>query len=395
MRAEPKTILRFLFEYFEPLRDLLEAQTADGLIRKEILKAVCESRSVSIQNQLMDYKILRSINDDFEFHSVYKNLIEFIISEFRPLLPETIEKYNSSIYKLFQKIRDDADGDKEILKQRITDLGSEIRTFAELVERNTIGLLKETRNIKANIEKVDYKEKIIRASRWIDEYIVPLNKILDANHSESVTNKLNDVGQYVNIKRLGLEDEQLRLQFEQLYQLVISTNDTLLKQSRILTTELLPLIDRIRTESIILTGWIEFLEKPEKYSTPSILKSAKVFAYSEDIFLNTKEFFEQFSKEETIFLDEAELPEEKWIFNKKYYKNRLKESLPVTDFFSWCGQTLADEYGKTETHKFFELINLIFENDLELTFGENTEAIKLKMDKTTIKFPKISIIKNG
>jgi len=394
MRAEPKTILRFLFEYFEPLRDLLEAQTADGLLRKEVLKKVCDSRNANIQNQLMEYKILRSINDDFEFHSVYKNLIEFIISEFRPLLPETIEKYNSSIYKLFQKIRDD-DGDKAILKQRLTDLGSEIRTFGELVERNTIGLLKETRNIKANIEKIDYKEKIIRASRWIDEYIVPLNKILDANHSESVTNKLRDVGQYVNIKRLELSEESLRLQFEQLYQLIISTNDTLLRQSKILTTELLPLIDRIRTESIILTGWIEFLDKPDKYQTPALLRSAKVFAYSEDIFLNTKEFFEQFSKEETMVLDVAELPIEKWIFNKKYYKSRLKESLPVTDFFSWCGQTLADEYGQTETHKFFELINLLFENDLELSFAENSETVKLKMDKTTIKFPKISINKNA
>jgi len=394
MRAEPKTILRFLLENFEALRDLFEIQLSDGIVKKEILRTICDKYGSNIQVQLVDYKILRPINDDFEFHSAYFNLIEFITSQFKPLLPETIEKYYLSISKLYQRITEGIDGDKEILKLRVAELSTEIRSFFELVERNTIGLLKETRNIKSNIEKIDYREKIIRASRWIDEYIVPLNRILDVNHSESVANKLSNAGQFVNAKRLSFNDEQLRIQFEQLYQLIMSINDGLLRQSRILTTELLPLIDRIRTESLILTGWIEFLNKPEKYDTPVLLKPVKDFAYSGNVYLNTKEFFEQFAKEEIVYLEDEETEREKWVFNKRYYKNKLREDLPVKDFFGWCANTLTEEYKTIEIEKFFDLASLIFEKDLEPQFPENTVLIEVKTDRSLIRVPNIIVKKN-
>ena len=394
MRAEPKTILRFLLENFEALRDLFEIQLSDGIVKKEILKTICEKYGANIQNQLVDYKIVRENNDDFEFHSVYLNLIEFIISQFKPLLPETIEKYFLSISKLYQKILEGVDGDKEILKLRAGELSTEIKTFFELVERNTIGLLKETRRIKANVEKIDYREKIIRASRWIDEYIVPLNRILDVNHSESVANKLSNIGQYVNVKRLSFNDEQLRIQFEQLYQTVITITDDILRQSKILTKELLPLIDRIRTESLILTGWIEFLNKPEEYDTPVLLKSVKDFSYSEHIYLNTKEFFEQFTKDETVYLEDEETEKEKWVFNKNYYKSKLLESLPTNDFFGWCANTLANENNVIEIEKFFELVSLIFEKDLEPRFLGTSKLLEIKTDKSLVKVPKIAVKKN-
>jgi hypothetical protein len=391
MRAEPRTILRFLLENFEALRDLFQIQMEDGIVKKEFLKTVCDKYSCNIQSQLVEYKILRGINDDFEFHSVYQNLIEFIISEFKPLLPETIEKYNSSISKLYQKILEGIEGDKEVLKLRLTELSNEIRAFFELVERNTISLLKETRNIKANVEKIDYREKIIRASRWIDEYIIPLNKILDVNHSESIANRLYNVAQFVNAKRLGFNDEQLRLQFEQLYQLIISISDGLLRQSKILTTELLPLIDRIRTESVILTGWIEFLKKPDRYKTPALLKVSKDLAYTENIYLNTKEFFEDFTKEETVFVDGDESEKEKWVFNKKYFGSKLRQQLPVDDFFGWCADVLEEEYRSIETDKFFELISLLFEKDLHLEFSESPHHLEIKTDRSLIKVPTLTI----
>jgi hypothetical protein len=379
MRAEPKTILRFLLDNFEALRDLHEIQAADGIVKKEILRTICEKYNSNIQHQLLDYL----------------NLIEFIVSEFKPLLPETIEKYNSSISKLYQKIVEGIGDDRAILKLRLSELSNEIKSFFELVERNTISLLKETRNIKANVEKIDYREKIIRASRWIDEYIVPLNRILDVNHSESIANRLYNVAQFVNAKRLSLNDEQLRLQFEQLYHLIITINDGLLRQSKILTTELLPLIDRIRTESLILTGWIEFLDRPEKYDTTALLKPVKDFAYSGNIYLNTKEFFEQFSKEEVVFVEEEEIEKEKWIFNKKYYKNKLKESLPIDNFFGWCAETLAREYKSVEVEKFFQVISLIFEHDLDSRVIEAPSLVEIKTDKTTIRIPKIAINENS
>src|SRR6202007_166344 len=133
----------------------------------------------------------------------------------------------------------------------------------------------ETRELKANVNRVDYKEKIQRASFWIHYYIIPLNTILDVNEKNSVTNRLLEISEYANQLRLNATDEDIRQSFERLYFMLRQTNDDLLRQSKILTYELLPLIERIRTESIILTGWITFLKNPYKQKVPKIFESKK------------------------------------------------------------------------------------------------------------------------
>ena len=245
MKAEPRTILRFLLEYFDIITELYETQSKEGIITFEVLNQITEKHGFDIRIQLLEYKVLSNVNENFEIRTVYYNLIEFILSEFKPMLPETIEKYHGSIAELFRKIRENINGDKVILNHRINELGNEVRSFYEMVEKNTISLLNETRELKANVKKVDYREKIIRASRWIDEYIIPLNKILDINHSSSIANKLYDVSEFSNKYRLNFDDESTRVNFEKLYFQLIQVNDNLLRQSKILTNELLPLIERI------------------------------------------------------------------------------------------------------------------------------------------------------
>jgi len=105
-------------------------------------------------------------------------------------------------------------------------------------------------------------EKKFRSIVRTEYYILPLNKILDVNHSESIANRLFDISEFANQKRLNFGDEALRLEFEKLYTQLIQTNDDLLFQSKTLVNELLPLVERIRTESLIITGWIEFLKNP-------------------------------------------------------------------------------------------------------------------------------------
>ena len=190
MKAEPKTILRFLLEHYDAIAELFETQSNEGIIKFEVLNQIVTKHESDIRSQLIEYKILSPVNDNYEIRTVYYNLIEFILSEFKPMLPETIEKYHTSIAELFRKIRENINGDKVTLSQRLNDLAIEVRSFYEMVERNTQSLLQETRELKANVKKIDYREKIVRASRWIDEYIIPLNKILDINHSTSVANKL-------------------------------------------------------------------------------------------------------------------------------------------------------------------------------------------------------------
>jgi hypothetical protein len=396
LKAEPKTILNFLANYFDSLKDLFDIQAADGVIQRERLAQVLAERNDNIEATLLEYKILRKIGEDFEFRDTYFKLFEFILNEFRPLLPETIQKYEQSIGKLFQKIREGVKGDTLILRSRIDDLYNEIKEFSEAVEKNTIRLLAETRELKSNVDKLDYKEKVRKASFWIDYYIIPLNNILDINHVDSITNKLFDISQYTNVRRLNFNDESIRIQFEKLYTFLVMTNDNLLRQSKLLTNELLPLIERIRTESIILTGWIEFLKQPYKSPVPKIFKPERNYPYSNDMYLNAKEYLEQFITEENILVEDPIANSDKWVFNKELYRSKMLEQLPIDSFFDWCGLTLRSEYKNIETDKFFALTGLLFEDDIMLELDETEKDRKLiKTSQMTLRVPKIKILKYG
>lgn len=395
MKAEPKTILNFLANYFDTLKDIFDVQTKEGIVRKEIIQEIFATQGTDILSQLIDYKIIRKLGDDYEFRDTYYKLFEFILNEFRPLLPETIQKYEQSISILFKKIREGIGKDKLILGQRVTDLYNEIKEFSEAVEKNTIRLLNETRELKSNVEKLDYQDKVRKASFWIDYYITPLNNILDINHQDSITNKLFDISEYVNVRRLNFEEEHLRLQFEKLYTFLVQTNDDLLKQSKLLTNELLPLIERIRTESVILTGWIEFLKAPNKAPLPKVFKVERVYPYSNDMYLNAKEYLEQFAVEETIILEDPQQLTDKWIFNKDLYKGKLLSDLPINSFFEWCGLTLKTDYQYIETDKFFALTTLLFEDGIAIELENNTDRQLIQTNQMTLRVPKLKVTKYG
>ncbi len=391
MKAEPKTILRFLLEHYDVIAELFETQSKEGVIAYEVLNQIVAKHESDVRPQLIEYKILSPVNDNYEIRTVYYNLIEFVLSEFKPMLPETIEKYHTSIAELFRKIRETINGDKVTLSQRLNDLAIEVRSFYEMVERNTQSLLQETRELKANVKKINYREKIVRASRWIDEYIIPLNKILDINHSTSVATKLYEISEYSNKYRLNFDDENARVQFEKLYFQLIQVNDNLLRQSKILTNELLPLIERIRTESIILTGWITYLKNPYKRKSPKLLKRKDISVYSKDTFYNASEIFEQFKNETDVYFEDEENESEKWIFDKDHYTKKLKDNLPVENFFSWCNKTLKEDYKKVEIEKFFALTTLAFDEDIERAYGVKPEFDKIKINDLTLTVPKVTI----
>ena len=395
MRAEPRTILYFIWNYYDILEEVFTEHRSFGIVKRERLEEILAKTDSDLENKLIDYKILKRINEDFEFKPAYYSLFETILHEFKPMLPETIEKYHYSISELYRKIKTEINEDKQLLSSRLNDLSLQISEFYDMVEKNTTSLLKETRELKANVVKIDYREKVHKASYWIENYIIPLNKILDINHSNSISIKLYEIGEFANNKRLAMDEDSLRINFEKLYNQLIQTNDDLLRQSKILTNELLPLIERIKTESIILTGWIEFLKKPEKYPVPEMIKSARNTTYSRSIYLNAREYFEQFEDMDNFYLEEDVTLRDNWIFNREAYRMKLEQKLPIENFFGWAVDTLEGEYEKIETEKFFALMGLLFEEDLLLEVNDEIKTQKIYTDELALKGPMIKISKYG
>jgi hypothetical protein len=391
IKAEPRTILSFLHANFDVVKDLFSYQIADGLITKEVYDMLIQKHGHTMNIRLREYRVIRSLGSDYEMRDVYFKLMEFLMFEFKPLLPETIEKYKGSISELFLKIRKYENQDRDILQERIKNLSHQVREFVDLVERNTFRLLAETRELKSNIDRIEYREKVQKASFWIEYYILPLNRILDVKHSESVTSTVLDVSEYANRRRLDFQDETIRMEFEKLYSQLIQTNTDLLRQSKVLVNELLPLLERIRTESLILTGWIEFLRNPYKMDTPPLLKGTRTMVYAKDMLYKVREFFEQFSVNDYVTLEDGVVDFDKWIFDRDLFKGNLTKSLPVNDFFSWCYEELQKDFQDIETDKFFALCGLLFDGDLQIEFPKKAERVTLTTTTSNISLPKIKV----
>lgn len=391
IKAEPKTILNFLYNHFDVMRDLFEFQSQDGVITREVFEMICQKHGQNMKNRIREYRVVRAVGSDYEMREVYFKLMEFLLFEFKPLLPETIEKYKSSITELYLKIRKGEQTDRDILLERIKNLSQQVREFVDLVERNAYRLLNETRDLKSNIDRIEYREKVHKASFWIEYYILPLNKILDVNHSESVANRIVEVSEYANRRRLDFNDEGARIEFEKLYVQLIQTNQDLLKQSKILTNELLPLLERIRTESLILTGFIEFLRNPYKMDAPPLLKGSRTMVYSKDMLFKVREFFEQFQQPDVVYLEDGVSDFDKWIFDREHFKSQLQSQMPVNDFFGWCVKMLHKDFDHIDTEKFFALTGLLFDEDMNIEFPKKNERVTITTTTSKISVPKIKV----
>lgn len=380
--------------HYDLLRDLFDLQVKNNIITKEALSICLENYDKNIHAQLTEYQILVEQNDDFGFNEPYLILFEFIHQQFKPLLPEEIEHFGEAIKTLFLKIKEGINEDKNILLERIEALSNQIKKFTNAVVNNTKSLLAESKELKANNKKIDYQEKIQKARYLIENYISPLNTILDVNHSQSIYNELLNISQFTNVKRFDYIDESIRREFEKLYHLLRQVVKDLNLQSIILTNELLPLIDRIKTESEYLRGFHFYLTNGNCYKEiqpPKIFVPTRDNIYNRFVFENTKEYFEQFKHEDEIIVVEDSQQTTDWIFDKSKYKESLNKILPVEDFFKWCESSIKEESENFSFDNFFMVTSLLFEDDYEITVNRDGKKISVSNENSELVMPKLTI----
>ena len=219
---------------------------------------------------------------------------------------------------------------------------------------------------------------------------------MDINHSQSIYNELLAISQFSNNKRFDYSDESIRRQFEKLYNLLRQVVKDISHQSTILSNELLPLLDRIRTESEYLQGFHLYLTNMNCYKgikPPKIFSTSRDNLYNPYIYENTKEYFEQFKNEEDVFVEEEANDIEQWIFNKNEYKSQLNSKLPVPDFFSWCKNAIENERKDFDIDNYFMVTSLIFEEEYDIEQDKERENISLKTKQGEFIMPKLKISK--
>jgi len=371
---DPKTILNFVNNYYELIVEIFNLNK-EGLIFSDNLKRVCNKANVE-EKKLIDYKILDYLgNDSYELNINFDSFLSFIFEDFKLDLPESIRKYKNSINEIFAKLKIEIEKNKIV--SLIEGLLKEIRKFVSDIQLNTAELIKQVNDLKANINKIEYIDKMRKAAFLIDYFITPLNQILSEHH-ESIFNQLLEISTFANERKLNHLDKNIRDHFDKLYLQVSYTSDELTKHSKILTKNLLPLLERMKTESAILSGFIEFLKKPNLYETPKLLTKTQrhIYTIQSNIIADAKEIFEQFANPELVIIESDDDKQDIWLFDSQKYKELLKESLPIIDYFEWCQIILLQEFESLEIDKFFALASLPFqkefENEIDLNFLELT-----------------------
>lgn len=219
---------------------------------------------------------------------------------------------------------------------------------------------------------------------------------MDINHSQSIHNELLSISQFSNSKRFDYAAESIRRQFEKLYNLLRQTVKDINEQSTILSNDLLPLLDRIKTESEYLQGFHLYLTNMNCYrkiKPPKLFTTTRDNLYNPYVYENTKEYFDQFKNEEDVFVEEENDFVEQWIFDKSEYKTRLNSKLPVDDFFSWCKEAIENENKNFDVDDYFMVTSLVFEEDYTIQQDLENETITLNTGQRVFIMPKLKINK--
>jgi hypothetical protein len=170
------------------------------------------------------------------------------------------------------------------------------------------------------------------------------------------------------------------------------------QQIKKLTRELLPLLDRIKTNSQIQMGFYYFLDsydKPESYivQLPNLVFASRQYPYSTIFEKEVRMFLEHFRESTKTFIED-EAPEiDQWLPDTDFFKEKLRKNLPIENFYEWCYQVLKQVEIKPDMMKYSAIANLIFEKEFDAEFEIN-KRFKLELEDVILTVPKVKLYAN-
>jgi hypothetical protein len=403
MRASGQTIINYFAENFAFLEELFNFSKKDNFfIANEVLINRCNNKNVNVK-KLEEYKIVKPLAEgNYELNKRFTDFIAFLIDDFRLDLPESIKKYQNSIEEIYTQITlDNLTLNKQKTTNQIIELSNglmnEIQEFGLQIEANTNQLFVETTEIAKNKDKLDYADRIRKATNLIENYIKPLNDILSKEHTNSFVKQLGRISDFANLQRHEQTDIGLQKQFQRLYQRILNNKESILKNSSIMAKDVTPLIDRLRTENEIMKGVETFLlnakrGKIEQKICFSELKNRHK-TYNKNFDLSAKNIFEILKKREPVNLSNTQIVEQQdlWIFDKETYKEKLLQALPIDNFFEWCFETLNKEIQENiNSEKFYYISSLLFEKEIQAEFLV-ADKFEIDLADYILKVPHIKI----
>lgn len=396
-----KDILNFLLRHYEFVQLAFNSSKPDFIIDSDKFQHLINEYNTSSESKISisrittDLKFCRQLSTgEYKLNGNYTTFLEFIFDDFILDLPETLKNRYQAIFNHFTNLQVESNSPKIVLL--IQEIIKEVENFLNDIGRQTVRLLRDTESLKVNAENhSDFTLRIQKANYWIDEYIIPLNAILDKDHPNSVVNAIIQVQRYSSEKRILADTYELKREFEKLYACVINAKTELDETLRMLTRDLLPLLDRIKTDSIILSGFYHFVEnvdQPESYiiPLPDLLRRTKGNVFSKTFSSEAEFYIDQFNYQTPEILYEEETEEIEWLPDASHFKEQLLREKEVTNFYQWCFDSLKKHTDNVTLAKYFTVSNLILEEDLVVEYKDDTR-FEIHLSDAILKMPKVKI----
>lgn len=395
-----KDILRFLSNHYEFVHSAFDIGKPDFVIEQERFDTLVDEYNVNSKTKishsdLFDLKFCRKLpTGEYKISGVYTAFLEFIFDDFVLDLPETIKNRYLTITSNFTNLKTTTDEQKIILY--ITEIIKETEDFLNDIQRQTYRLLRDTESLKNNAETyTDLTIRLQKANYWIDEYISPLNAVVNREHPDSLYSEISNIQNYASEKRFVANTYKLQRWFEKLYGSAVNTKSELDQTIGKLTRELMPLLERIKTNSLILSGFYHFVENidtPEDYiiPLPNFLKRERSKVLSKNFDADANFFIDQFNYKPPQILYIEETEEMEWLPDTNHFKELLLKENGNDNFYQWCYEILQEYTKEITLSKFFNVSNMVLEEDLEIEY-DNDSRFEILLADATLKMPKIKV----
>jgi len=392
----PDDILRFMSKNLQGLRLLFEAGRRQGYVLEQ---AVFEK--IRLENDLDLGDLLRfrfakqQPTQDYKLRKHYTDFLEFIFESAALNLPDRFKFHADSIRAQFNDLQQELDTAK--LPDHITSLQNQLDDFLTEIDTQTRQLLRDTEALKASGEhESSLQARIATATRWLDSFIHPLTQVLQANSPDAIIAQLHIINAYAHKKSLFEPDPELARLFRHLYGEALRVSEELTRLSNQIVRELMPMLERIRRSSKIMAGFYHLLEAIRQNREPDLpfyglLNRRNRKVYSTDWKVRAEMLLDNFFIEPERFLEDVVEADDNWLPDTNHFKNSLKASLPVDDFYGWCYNFLKTETPIITLHKFFSVSKLLLDTDFEADFLEDTHRFDLELEDATLSLPTIKL----
>ena len=392
----PDDILRFLSKNLQGLRLLFEAGRKQGYVLEQaIYEKILRENNLDANDLLRFRFVKQQPTQDYKLRKQYTDFLEFIFESAALNLPERFKFHAESIRSQFNDLQQEMDHTK--IPLLITSLQEQLDDFLSEIDTQTQQLLRETEALKASGEyEHSLQERIQTATRWLNSLIYPLTQVMQADAPDAVMAQLHHINAYAHHKSLFEPDpEQARL-FRHLYGEAQRISQELNRLSNLIVRELMPMLERIRTSSKIMAGFYQMLEairqnQAPEIAFPTLLNRRNRKVYSTDWKIRAEMLLDNFVSEPESFVEEQVAAPDDWLPDTAHFKNSLRASLPVDNFYAWCRDFLKSETSILTLNKFFSVSKLLLDPEFEADFLDSGHRFELELEDVTLSLPTIKL----